>query len=129
MSCVSAGLVGISVIAYGSQVDGKLITEAGFAGTLVVGVGGGVFLTKNVRGYSRRSRIWAAVALALMLVIGWFLVSEHIERIGVLGVAIGLGAFALLGGVTGAVFGAICDLLVGPRRAALRQGCVGQARK
>jgi hypothetical protein len=110
MSCVSAGLVGMSVIAYGSQVDGKLITDATFAWTLVVGVGGGVFLTKKALGYSRRSRIWAVVAMALMLLIGCFLVPQHIERIGVLGIMIALGAFALLGGVTGALGGAICDL-------------------
>jgi len=119
-SCLTAVIVGVSLHVYGS-VEGKLITETAFVWIILLGVVGGVFLTKNASGYRGRSRLWATIGLAILLVngmIGWFIVpTKPDERIDFVVLAIAVGILALLGGVSGAVGGAICDNLA-RRRAA-----------
>lgn len=109
------------------RVDEEAFAGLWFVWIVLLGGVGGTVLARRIGGYNRRSRVWAAVGVILMLPVVGFVLhrglggEDFIHHLVVVVFLAGTLSVPVFGGVLGAVGGAIGDSLA--RRRARAAGC------
>jgi hypothetical protein len=110
LACLTGTLLHGILGTYGLHYDDDVFTGAWSAWIVAIGVFGGAFLADSIRGYYYRwSGILAAAGAGLMLLIG----ALTLSRTRGAEYAVMMFIFALLGGICGAMVGAICNRAAG----------------
>lgn len=109
LSSLAAAVSFAILSSFGLRVEEEWLVGAWSVWIVLPGIVGGAILTKTSCEYRDRARLGAAIGAGIALMIGLLVLSWPNRWMSDSDWATGILAFALLGGLPGAVCGAICD--------------------